>query len=77
MMEFSYLRMYQVAEEAIRYKSKVWFFDEGAARKAALAAMEVYQAGGSKEATLTALANSLNANSRVWHSDDPCDIWAV
>jgi hypothetical protein len=67
-----YRAFYEIADTSTR-NSYHKFFKDGAARRAALAAVRAQDAGGGREAIIDALADSLNRDSHICYFDDPCD----
>jgi hypothetical protein len=67
----------KMAEVTIRHRSYLGFFREGAAERAAKAALDVAENGCGQEAIIDAMAASLNRDFHVCLFDDPCDVWAA
>jgi hypothetical protein len=73
----TYLEWYSMAETAIRHYESYKFFQDGAAREAALAAVLAQEKGCSAEATLSEFCRVFESKGHVCYFDDPCDAWAA
>lgn len=73
----TYRGFYNICATTIDYQSRYKFFRDGAARRAALAAMRAQEAGCGREVVIDALAGSLEQDSHVCYFDDPCDAFSL